>query len=124
MWGTEKDILEHLGFRKIVDTTYMQGFLITGDVNTEDLKNYFRALQRAQVEIDAHSEKYKEFFLKLVPEKLRDQMDVHAFSNGRRIVFDEYTREVYESTHKWMEDIEIFPEEQLGHKAYEEAVLV
>ncbi len=124
MWGTEKDILEQLGFRKIVDTTYMQGFLVTGDVDTDDLKKYFRALQRAQVEIDAHSEKYKEFFLKLVPERLRDQVDVHAFSNGRRIVFDEYTREVYESTHKWMEDIGIFPEEQLGHKAYEEAVLV
>ena len=124
MWGTEKDILEQLGFRKIVDTTYMQGFLITGDIDVADLEKYFRGLQRAQGEIDVHAEKYKEYFEKQVPESLRDQVDVHAFSSGRRIVFDEYTREVYESTHRWMEEIDIFPEEQLGHKAFEEAVLV
>lgn len=124
MWGTEKDILEQLGFRKIVDTTYMQGFLMTGDVDVEDLNKYFDALKHAQVEIDAHSERYKDYFWNQVPEKLKPLVDVRAFSNGRRIVFEEYTREVYESTHKWMEDIEIFPEGQLGHKPYEEAVLV
>ena len=49
-----------MGFRKIVDTTYMQGFLITGDIDVEDYKKYFRALQRAQRDVDAGSEKYRE----------------------------------------------------------------
>jgi len=124
MWGTEKDILEQLGFRKIVDTTYMQGFLITGDLDVDDLEKYFRAMKRSQLEVDAHAEKYKEYFRSLVPERFRDMVDVRAFSNGRRIVFDEYTEEVYESTHKWMEDIQIFPEGQLGHREYADAVLV
>jgi NitT/TauT family transport system substrate-binding protein len=124
MWGTEKDILEQLGFRKIVDTTYMQGFLVTGDTDVDDLEKYFRAMKRSQLEVDAHSEKYKEYFRSIVPERFRDMVDVRAFSNGRRIVFDDYTEEVYESTHKWMEDIQIFPEGQLGHREYADAVLV
>jgi NitT/TauT family transport system substrate-binding protein len=124
MWGTEKDILEQLGFRKVVDTTYMQGFLIQGDADMEDLEKYFNALKRAQVEIDAHAEKYKDYFERLVPDRFKDMVDVRAFSSGRRIVFEDYTEEVYESTHKWMEDIQIFPEGQLGHKDYAEAVLV
>ena len=124
MWGTQKDILDQMGFRKIVDTTYMQGFLITGDIDVEDYKKYFRALQRAQSDVDAASEKYREYFQTLVPEKYRDQVDVRAFSPGKRIVFEPYTKEVYESTHAWMESINIFPEGQLGHAAYEDAILV
>lgn len=124
MWGTEKDILEQLGFRKIVDTTYMQGFLIAGDADMEDLEKYYAALKRAQIEIDAHSERYKDYFKSVVPERFRDMVDVRAFSNGRRIVFEDYTQETYESTHKWMEDIQIFPEDQLGHRAFTDAVLV
>ena len=124
MWGTQKDILDQMGFRKIVDTTYMQGFLITGDIDVEDYKKYFRALQRAQRDVDAGSEKYREYFLTQVPEKYRDQVDVRAFSPGKRIVFEPYTKEVYDSTHQWMESINIFPEGQLGHADYEDAILV
>lgn len=124
MWGTQKDILDQMGFRKIVDTTYMQGFLVTGDIDVEDYKKYFRALQRAQRDVDAGSEKYREYFLTLVPDKYRDQVDVRAFSPGKRIVFEPYTKEVYDSTHQWMESINIFPEAQLGHADYEDAILV
>jgi len=125
MWGTEKDILESLGFRKIVDTTYMQGFLITGeDPDIDQLERYYRALEHSQTEIDAHFEKYKDYFKPHIPERFKGMVDVRSFSPGRRIVFADYTPEVYESTHKWMEDIQIFPEGQLGHKQYGEAVLV
>ena len=68
--------------------------------------------------------KYREYFLTQVPEKYRDQVDVRAFSPGKRIVFEPYTKEVYDSTHQWMESINIFPEVQLGHAAYEDAILV
>ncbi len=59
-----------------------------------------------------------------VADRYKDQVDVRGFSNGRRIVFEPYTREVYESTHDWLESIEIFPADQLGHATYEEAILV
>jgi len=124
MWGTQKDILEGLGFRKIVDTTYMQGFLLSGDVDTDQCWQYFNALKRAQVEIDAHSERYKSYFIDHVPARYRELVDVRGFSNGKRIVFEEYTQEVYESTHRWMEDLDIFAAGQLGHAEFEDAVLV
>ena len=80
--------------------------------------------QNPECDVDAASEKYRDYFQTLVPEKYRDQVDVRAFSPGKRIVFEPYTKEVYESTHQWMEEINIFPDGQLGHAAYEDAVLV
>jgi hypothetical protein len=120
-----RDILEQLGFRKILDCSYMQGFSLSKDIDIEDAKKYFRALQRAQLELDAHGQKYKHYLDDMIPERFRGLgLDYRGFSNGKRIVFEEYTRETYESIHQWLIDIEIFPEIQAGHKDYAEAVLV
>ena len=127
MVRTEKDILDQLGFRKIVETTYMQGFLMGGDAPVEECQKYFNALQRAQRDIDATPERYKEYFhyfLTHLPEKYRGQVDVRGFTTGKRVVFEPYTQEVYESTHRWMEELQIFQEGQLGHTDYSQAVLV
>src|SRR6202161_1867683 len=43
---------EQLGFRKIIDTTFMITTMITGDPDPEDLRKFFRALRRAQRDID------------------------------------------------------------------------
>ena len=43
---------EQLGFRKIIDTTFMIASMITGDPDPEDVRKYFRALRRAQRDID------------------------------------------------------------------------
>ena len=50
-------------------------------------------------------------------------IDVRAFGTGERLVLELYTREMYEKTHRWVEHLRIFPEEQVGHAAYEAAVL-
>ena len=53
VFGLQSYIVEQQGFRKVVDTSFMIGFLITGeDVDMEDVEKYFRALQRAQRDID------------------------------------------------------------------------
>ncbi len=44
--------MEQLGFRKIVDQTFMIASMITGDPDPEDIRKYFRALRRAQRDID------------------------------------------------------------------------
>jgi hypothetical protein len=102
----------------------MIGFLINGDAETEEVQRYFNALQRAQVDIDMEPERYKHYFLKEMAPKYRDQVDVRRFSTGERIVFEPYTRAMYERTHRWMEDLSIFPQEQLGSADYASAVLV
>jgi hypothetical protein len=95
-WGVPLYIAEAFGFRKVVDATFMIGFLVTGfDVSKADVEKYLGALRRAQMEIDLHPELYKHYHLRAVPERYRDQVDVRAFGTGERIVFLPYTREVF-----------------------------
>jgi NitT/TauT family transport system substrate-binding protein len=120
----QRDIIEQQGFRKVLDTTFIMGFLITGDAEDEDVDKYFRALQRAQQDIDLEPEQYKHYFLNEINPKYHGMIDVRNFSPGERIILGQYTQEMYEKTHRWMEDLGLFPEEQVGHQAYQSAVLV
>lgn len=123
VFGIPYYVLEQQGFRKVVDTTFMIGFLITGDSSDEDIERYFRALRRAQREIDLEPEHYRHHFLKELPARYHELVDVRAFGTGERLVFEPYTREMFETTHRWVENLRIFSEEQIGHAAYEAAVL-
>jgi hypothetical protein len=49
---------------------------------------------------------------------------VRAFGPGERLVFEPYTQEVYEQTHRWMKKLELFPEGQAAEADYRTAVLV
>jgi ABC-type nitrate/sulfonate/bicarbonate transport system substrate-binding protein len=55
---------EQLGFRKILDTTFMIGMMIHGDPDAEDLRKFFRALRRAQRDLDLRPEKYNHYYMK------------------------------------------------------------
>ncbi|MGH2598481.1 MAG: hypothetical protein ACRDJ9_03745, partial [Dehalococcoidia bacterium] len=123
VFGIPYYVLEQQGFRRVVDTSFMIGFLITGDSTDADVERYFRALQRAQRDIDLEPELYKHHFLKEMPAQYHDTVDVRAFGTGERLVFEPYTREMYEKAHRWVENLRIFPEEQVGRAAYEAAVL-
>jgi NitT/TauT family transport system substrate-binding protein len=115
-------ILEQQGFRKIVDTTFMIGFLFGDDADVDDVARYFRALERAQRDIDLEPERYKHYFVDELPERFRDLADVRRFGPGERIVFEDYTREMYEQTHRWMERWQLFPDGNNGNAPYEVAV--
>jgi hypothetical protein len=41
-------LAEQLGFRKIIDTTFMIAAMINGDPDPDDVRKYFAALRRAQ----------------------------------------------------------------------------
>ena len=56
--------LEQLGFRKIIDSTFMIASMITGTPDMEDVRKYFRALRRAQRDIDLRPELYTHFYRK------------------------------------------------------------
>ena len=88
-----------LGFRKVLDATFMIGFLVSSaGVSKGYVYKYLAALRRAQQEIDLHPEFYKHYHLLAVPEKYHGQVDVRAFGTGERIVFLPYTREVFAAT--------------------------
>jgi ABC-type nitrate/sulfonate/bicarbonate transport system substrate-binding protein len=124
MWGVPLYIAEAFGFRKVLDTTFMIGFLVTGtDVSKSDVEKYLSALRRAQMEIDLHPELYKHYHLRAVPEKYRGQVDVRAFGTGERVVFLPYTREIFAATQEWAQDRDLFPEMPPSLASYDEAAL-
>jgi NitT/TauT family transport system substrate-binding protein len=54
---------------------------------------------------------------------LREEVDVRRFGPGERIVFEPYTREMFERTHRWMERWELFDASTVARPAYEDAVI-
>lgn len=124
VFGIPYYVLKQRGFRKVLDTTFMIGFLITGDSTDEDIERYFRALQRAHRAIDLEPERYKRHFLQELPEQYHHMVDVRAFGIGERLVFEPYTREMFEKTRRWVENLRIFPDAQVVYATYEAAVLV
>ena len=124
VFGTPSYVLEQQGFRKVVDTSFMIGFLINGNATDEQLWAYFNALQRAQREIDLAKELYQHYFLKELPERYHSMFDHRRAGIGERLVFEPYTKENFEKTHRWMIEWEIFPKDQLGIVEYEKVVAV
>jgi NitT/TauT family transport system substrate-binding protein len=123
-WGVPLYVAEAFGFRKVVDATFMIGFLVTGDgASRADVDRYLAALRRAQAEIDLRPELYKHYHLRSVPEKYRDRVDVRGFGTGERIVFLPYTREVFAQTRQWIETHELFAR-ATGEAGYDEAAIV
>ncbi len=122
-WGVPLYIAEAFGFRKILDATFMIGFLVTGgDATKADVDKYLAALRRAQMEIDLHPELYKHYHRRSVPEKYQEQVDVRAFGTGERIVFLPYTREVFTQTQQWIEAHKLF-DGAAAQAGYDEAVI-
>ncbi len=123
VFGAQYYLLEQAGFRKLVDTTFMIGFLTSDDVDAEDLERYFRAMRRAQSELDIEPDRYKPLWLREIPEDILDGADVRRFGTGERIVFEPYTREMFERTHSWMEQWDLFDAGAAQRPTYEDAVI-
>lgn len=124
VFGAQYYILEQLGFRKLVDTTFIMGFLIKEDADTEDTERYFRGLRRAQQAIDLEPERYKDYWLRELLPDLAERVDVRRFGPGERIVFEPYTREMYEQTHRWMKSWDLLDLDLEADAGFDKAVLV
>ncbi|HEY8268165.1 MAG TPA: hypothetical protein VIG34_05840 [Xanthobacteraceae bacterium] len=114
---------EQLGFRKVLDTTFMISTMINGDPDPEDIRKYFRALRRAQRDIDLRPELYTHYYKKEFPERYHDKMDTRRWGPGERLVFEPYSKEVFEESFDWIAKHEIFAEGQMGSGKYEDSVV-
>jgi ABC-type nitrate/sulfonate/bicarbonate transport system substrate-binding protein len=115
--------VEQLGFRKVIDTTFMIATMIHGDPDPEDLRKFFRALRRAQRDIDLRPELYTHYYTHEFPERWHSMMDTRRWGPGERLVFEPYTKEVYEESFDWIASHKIFPEGGMGVGRYEQATL-
>jgi ABC-type nitrate/sulfonate/bicarbonate transport system substrate-binding protein len=114
---------EQLGFRKVIDTTFMIATMIHGDPDAEDLRKFFRALRKAQRDIDLRPERYTHYYRNEFPDRFHAAMDTRRWGPGERLVFEPYTKEVYEQSFAWIADRHIFPEGAMGTGRYEQATL-
>jgi hypothetical protein len=115
--------LEQLGFRKVIDSTFMMASMIHGDPDPEDVRKYFRALRRAQRDIDLRPELYTHHYKKEFPLRFHEMMDTRRWGPGERIVFEPYTKEVFEESFRWIAERNLFPPGSMGAGKYEEAIL-
>jgi hypothetical protein len=114
--------VEQLGFRKVIDTTFMIATMLTGDPDPEDVQKYFRALRRAQRDIDLRPELYTHYYRREFPRRFLGEMDTRRWGPGERLVFEPYTREVYEDAFRWIAEHKIFEDGKMGAGRYEDAV--
>ena len=114
--------VEQLGFRKILDTSFMVAAMVTPEVDVDDVRKCYRALKRAQADIDLRPELYTHYYVKEFPERFHDTMDTRRFGPGERIVFQPYTQEIFEATREWIERRKIFPDDHEARAGYAEAV--
>jgi ABC-type nitrate/sulfonate/bicarbonate transport system substrate-binding protein len=115
--------LEQLGFRKVIDSTFMMAMTITGEPEMEDVRKYYRALRRAQRDIDLRPELYTHYYKKEFPTRFHSMMDTRRWGPGERIVFEPYTKEVFEQSRQWIAERGIFPDGNLGTNDYEHSIV-
>jgi NMT1/THI5 like len=113
---------EQLGFRKVIDTTFMMASIVNGTPDPEDVRKYFRALRRAQRDIDLRPELYTHYYKKEFPLRFHDQMDTRRWGPGERLVFEPYSKETFEESFAWIEQHGIFPRSEMGSGKYEAAI--
>ena len=97
----------------------MMAAMITRNPDPEDVRKYYRALRRAQHDIDLRPELYTKYYLKELPERLHEMVDVRRMGPGERIVFEPYTRDVFETSQHWIAEHNIFPEQGFINSDYE-----
>jgi ABC-type nitrate/sulfonate/bicarbonate transport system substrate-binding protein len=116
-------LAEQLGFRKIIDNTFMIATMLNGDPDPEDVRKYFRALKRAQRDIDLRPDRYTHYYKNEFPARYHDVMDTRRWGPGERIVFEPYSKDVYEESFSWIAAHEIFANGDMGSGNYERSVV-
>jgi len=101
----------------------MMAAMVTGDPDPEDVRKYYAALRRAQHDIDLRPELYTRFYKQEFPVRFHDQMDTGRWGPGERIVFEPYSREMFEESQAWIAEREIFPDGDLGSRDYAQSIL-
>ena len=123
IFGAPYYIAEQYGFRKVLDTTFMMASMVNPDADPADVKKYYNALRRAQRDIDLRPELYTHYYQKEFPVRFHSMMDTRRWGPGERIVFEPYTKEVFEQSRQWIAERGIFPDGDLGSNDYEHSIV-
>jgi NitT/TauT family transport system substrate-binding protein len=123
VWGAQAYLLEQQGFRKLVDTSFVMGFLVSPEAEAADVERYFAALLRAQQEIDLDLPRYTRHWAAEMPAVLLEIADVRRFGPGERVVPQPYTQEMFDRTQGWMRAHDLLDASAPSPGSYAETVL-
>ena len=99
------------------------GFFVSPGADPDDVERYFRALLRAQQEIDLEPQRYAHYWAREMPSDIAAIVDVRRFGPGERIVAQPYTREMFERSHAWMQSWGLLDPTVAARTRYEDVVL-
>lgn len=116
-------LAEQLGFRKVIDTTFMIAAMIKGSPDPEDIRRYFHALRLAQRDIDLRPELYTHYYKNEFPDRFHAMMDTRRWGPGERIVFEPYSKEVFEQSFDWIAEHKIFSDAGMGAGDYDQSTI-
>jgi len=97
--------------------------MINGDPEPDDIRKYFRALRSAQRDIDLRPDLYTHHYRNEFPELFHSKMDTLRWGPGERIVFEPYSKEMFERSFDWIAEHAIFKPGAMGSGNYEQAVI-
>lgn len=123
VFGPQLYLAEQLGFRKILDCTFMISAMVPEGVEVEQVNQYYEALRMAQADIDQMHQPYVHYYLNELPERHAKLVDVKRFGPGERIVFEPYSESLYESTQSWIRERGIFDGASTQPSDYSDAVV-
>jgi hypothetical protein len=86
----------------LADATFAIGSLSAPRPNLEETKKYFRALRKAQRDIETQPRRHLKYLTRERPQDVAALVDLRRFGPGERLVFEPYTRETYDVTQQWM----------------------
>lgn len=123
VFGPQLYVAEQLGFRKILDCTFMISAMIPEGVELGQVAQYYEALRLAQADIDQMHQPFVHYYLNELPERHAKLVDVKRFGPGERIVFEPYSQNLYETTQSWIRERGIFDASSAGPSDYQSAVI-
>lgn len=123
VFGPQLYLAEQLGFRKIIDCTFMIAAIVPDGVDTQQVSQYYEALRLAQADIDHMHQPYVHYYLNELPERHAKLVDVRRFGPGERIVFEPYSEAMYDTTQEWIRERNIFEGGSEQKRDYLDAVV-
>jgi hypothetical protein len=96
--------------------------MVHGSPDPEDLAKFFRALRSAQRDIDLRPDRYTHYYKREFPVRWHGVMDTRRWGAGERLVFEPYTKEVFEETFRWIAERGIFAETGMGSCDYQSSI--
>jgi len=123
VFGPQLYLLEQLGYRKILDCTFMIAGMVPQGANTEQVASYYHALKLAQADIDRMHQPFVKHYLNELPQRHANRVDVRRFGPGERLVFEPYTEAMFKDTQSWIRERGIFDGASAVTPNYADSVL-